>query len=64
MLFNDVATIKEDIKKILIYQRDFKGEIKEELGCLKTKSKIWGAIGGMIPFITGILLYLVTTIVK
>lgn len=48
----DVTEIKKDIKQLII-----------DVAGLKVKSSVWGAIAGFsasVPFITGLVIYLVT----
>lgn len=49
-----IDTIKEDVREI---RTDVK-ELLKDTSALKVKSAIWGSIGGCIPFIIGLVVWL------
>ncbi len=50
-----LETNKEEHKDMLVYLMG----IKEDIASLKVKSTIWGALGGSVPFLLGVITWLI-----
>lgn len=57
MIKEDIKDIKQDIKSIVKMQNTLNVKFTDKVARLEVKSGFWGAIGGTLPFVIGLIIY-------